>query len=50
MKVHLTTLGCPKKQVDSELMLGMLVQHGDELDGLTLGALWSDNSVTRGKA
>jgi len=24
MKVHLTTLGCPKNQVDSELMLGML--------------------------
>jgi ribosomal protein S12 methylthiotransferase len=28
MKVHLTTLGCPKNQVDSELMLGMLVEAG----------------------
>src|SRR5262245_1385582 len=28
MKVHLTTLGCPKNQVDSELMLGMLSQAG----------------------
>jgi ribosomal protein S12 methylthiotransferase len=30
MKVHLTTLGCPKNQVDSELMLGMLSQAGFE--------------------
>src|SRR5512132_4016483 len=28
MQVHLTTLGCPKNQVDSELMLGMLAQAG----------------------
>jgi ribosomal protein S12 methylthiotransferase len=28
VKVHLTTLGCPKNQVDSELMLGMLAQAG----------------------
>ncbi|MFQ5899451.1 MAG: hypothetical protein ACE5JN_14570, partial [Candidatus Methylomirabilia bacterium] len=28
MKVHLTTLGCPKNQVDSELMLGMLTRAG----------------------
>ena len=28
MKVHLTTLGCPKNQVDSELMLGMLSGAG----------------------
>ena len=28
MTVHLTTLGCPKNQVDSELMLGMLTQAG----------------------
>jgi ribosomal protein S12 methylthiotransferase len=28
MKVHLTTLGCPKNEVDSELMLGMLAQAG----------------------
>ncbi len=28
MKVHLTTLGCPKNQVDSELMLGMLAKAG----------------------
>jgi ribosomal protein S12 methylthiotransferase len=28
MKVHLTTLGCPKNQVDSELMLGRLVAAG----------------------
>lgn len=28
MRVHLTTLGCPKNQVDSELMLGLLSQEG----------------------
>src|SRR5213594_1365197 len=28
MRVHLTTLGCPKNQVDSELMLGMLTAAG----------------------
>ncbi len=28
MKVHLTTLGCPKNQVDSELMLGLLNEAG----------------------
>ncbi|PYN17495.1 MAG: 30S ribosomal protein S12 methylthiotransferase RimO, partial [Candidatus Rokuibacteriota bacterium] len=28
MNVHLTTLGCPKNQVDSELMLGMLTEAG----------------------
>ena len=28
VKVHLTTLGCPKNQVDSELMLGMLTEAG----------------------
>jgi ribosomal protein S12 methylthiotransferase len=28
VKVHLTTLGCPKNQVDSELMLGMLGEAG----------------------
>ncbi|HEV8473432.1 MAG TPA: 30S ribosomal protein S12 methylthiotransferase RimO [Methylomirabilota bacterium] len=28
MKVHLTTLGCPKNQVDSELMLGRLAEAG----------------------
>ncbi|MCI0547430.1 MAG: 30S ribosomal protein S12 methylthiotransferase RimO [Candidatus Rokubacteria bacterium] len=33
MKVHLTTLGCPKNQVDSELMLGMLVRAGHEITG-----------------
>jgi len=31
MKVHFTTLGCPKNQVDSELMLGMLVRAGHEI-------------------
>ncbi len=31
MKVHFTTLGCPKNQVDSELMKGMLTQAGHEL-------------------
>src|SRR5262249_50077262 len=31
MKVHVTTLGCPKNQVDSELMLGMLAQAGHEI-------------------
>jgi len=29
--VHLTTLGCPKNQVDSELMLGMLARAGVEV-------------------
>jgi ribosomal protein S12 methylthiotransferase len=28
MNVHLTTLGCPKNQVDSELMLGLLTEAG----------------------
>jgi ribosomal protein S12 methylthiotransferase len=28
VKVHLTTLGCPKNQVDSELMLGLLTEAG----------------------
>jgi ribosomal protein S12 methylthiotransferase len=28
MNVHLTTLGCPKNQVDSELMLGLLAEAG----------------------
>ena len=31
MKVHFTTLGCPKNQVDSELMLGMLARSGHEI-------------------
>ena len=31
MKVHFTTLGCPKNQVDSELMLGMLTSAGHEI-------------------
>src|SRR5438046_112319 len=31
MKVHLTTLGCPKNQVDSELMLGRLAAAGHPL-------------------
>jgi len=31
MNVHLTTLGCPKNQVDSELMLGMLTGAGFSL-------------------
>lgn len=31
MKVHLTTLGCPKNQVDSELMLGVLADAGFSL-------------------
>ncbi len=31
MKVHLTTLGCPKNQVDSELMLGMLAEAGHDV-------------------
>ena len=30
MKVHFTTLCCPKNQVDSELMLGMLSAAGHE--------------------
>jgi ribosomal protein S12 methylthiotransferase len=28
MEVHLTTLGCPKNKVDSELMPGMLTEAG----------------------
>jgi ribosomal protein S12 methylthiotransferase len=28
INIHLTTLGCPKNQVDSELMLGMLTRAG----------------------
>ncbi len=31
MKVHFTTLGCPKNQVDSELMLGMLARAGHDI-------------------
>ena len=31
MKVHFTTLGCPKNQVDSELMLGMVARSGHEI-------------------
>src|SRR5512134_2168174 len=31
MKVHFTTLGCPKNQVDSELMLGMLARAGHQI-------------------
>src|SRR5262249_4309571 len=31
MKVNFTTLGCPKNQVDSELMLGMLARAGHEV-------------------
>jgi ribosomal protein S12 methylthiotransferase len=31
VNVHLTTLGCPKNQVDSELMLGMLAGAGVHL-------------------
>jgi len=34
MKVHFTTLGCPKNQVDSELMLGMLARAGHEITAL----------------
>jgi ribosomal protein S12 methylthiotransferase len=30
-RVHLLTLGCPKNQVDSELMLGTLTRDGHEL-------------------
>jgi len=30
-RVHLLTLGCPKNQVDSELMLGVLTRGGHEL-------------------
>jgi ribosomal protein S12 methylthiotransferase len=30
-RVHLVTLGCPKNQVDSELMLGVLARGGHEL-------------------
>ena len=30
-RVHLLTLGCPKNQVDSEVMLGVLSRRGHEL-------------------
>jgi len=30
-RVHFLTLGCPKNQIDSELMLGMLARDGHEL-------------------
>src|SRR5262245_25963064 len=30
-RVHLVTLGCPKNQVDSETMLGVLARAGHEL-------------------
>ena len=36
MKVHLTTLGCPKNQVDSELMLGLLTEAGFPVTEATL--------------
>ena len=38
MKVHLTTLGCPKNQVDSELMSGMLAQAGHDITEEAAGA------------
>ena len=38
MKVHFTTLGCPKNQVDSELMLGMLTAAGHEITDRADGA------------
>jgi ribosomal protein S12 methylthiotransferase len=38
MKVHFTTLGCPKNQVDSELMLGMLARAGHEITECAEGA------------
>jgi len=38
MKVHFTTLGCPKNQVDSELMLGMLSRAGHEIVDAAEGA------------
>jgi ribosomal protein S12 methylthiotransferase len=38
MKVHLTTLGCPKNQVDSELMSGMLVEAGHDIAEEPAGA------------
>src|SRR6266481_2578644 len=38
MKVHFTTLGCPKNQVDSELMLGMLTEAGHEIAAAPEGA------------
>jgi ribosomal protein S12 methylthiotransferase len=30
-KIHFVTLGCPKNQVDTEVMIGMLVEQGHEL-------------------
>ena len=30
-RVHFLTLGCPKNQIDSEIMLGVLARSGHEL-------------------
>jgi len=30
-RIHVTTLGCPKNQVDSEVMLGVLTRAGHEI-------------------
>jgi ribosomal protein S12 methylthiotransferase len=30
-RIHFVTLGCPKNQVDTEVMMGMLVEQGHEL-------------------
>ena len=38
LKVGLVNLGCPKNQVDSEVMLGMLKQDGFELTSETESA------------
>src|SRR6266508_2127298 len=46
MKVHFTTLGCPKNQVDSELMLGMLVSEGHEITDVAESADCRQDWVT----
>src|SRR5258705_7305186 len=38
MKGHFTTIGCPRNQVDSELMLGMLSQAGHQIVEAAEGA------------
>ena len=30
-RIHVTTLGCPKNQVDTEVMLGVLARAGHEI-------------------
>ena len=40
VKVGIVSLGCPKNQVDAELLFGRLQQGGYELVGLSLIHIW----------